>query len=169
MNDARCWVEVNENVVLQPRMSQEMVEALAELAIRVMDSVGCAVTTELAIQIVTDDFMQHLNRTYREIDAPTDVLSFVAEALPEEIAMEEPPYLGDLIIAYNYTLKVANEANHTPSDEFGLAIVHGILHLVGYDHDTPDTQKAMWEKQAELLLSLGINMVVPDFVHDSEG
>ena len=86
--------------------------------------------------------------------------------MPPEIATDEPLYLGDLLLAYPYTLSHAIAANHSPFDAFALLVVHGILHLVGYNHDDAASQQTMWAKQHDILTELGIHIVVPDFIHD---
>lgn len=120
---------------------------------------------ESAVTLVleSDAYIQNLNLQFRGVDAPTDVLSFPADAPPPEIAEEsdEPPYLGDLIIAYPYAVAQAQRENHDINDSLALLVVHGTLHLIGYDHDTPENRAEMWEVQAEALQALGIS---PDIV-----
>lgn len=120
--------------------------------------------TGLTLVNSSDEHVQALNKQYRGINAPTDVLSFPAAPLPEEMA--EAPYLGDLIVAYPYTKRHAEEAGHNPDDEFVLLAIHGTLHLLGYDHDTPENQTAMWTEQGEALGAFGINIEVPLFTFD---
>jgi probable rRNA maturation factor len=107
------------------------------------------------------------------VDAPTDILSFPAEPLPDlppELAdlNDEPPYLGDLIIAYPYTRRQAEDSGHALEDELVLLVIHGTLHLLGYDHDTPDNEERMWSAQAELLAEAGVSIQVPRFT-DRDG
>lgn len=156
-------VQISDELQLVDEMPSLVLEKLAELGERVL----AYLNTEAGVSIVIADdaFVHELNLSHRGVDATTDVLSFAAEALPDEIELDEAPYLGDLIIAYHYTLAQALAAGHKADDEFGLLVVHGILHLVGYDHNTEAEQKIMWQKQAELLQLLGIDIVVPDFVH----
>lgn len=116
----------------------------------------------LALVVTTDNYVQSLNVQYRGVDAPTDVLSFPAAPLPDEIE-GEPLYLGDLIIAYPYTVHQAQEAGHDLSDELVLLAVHGTLHLLGYDHDDADNEQAMWAEQAEALAAMGVTIDVPRF------
>lgn len=113
--------------------------------------------------VVTDDAtVQALNVQYRGIDAPTDVLSFPAEALPEELQGNEPPYLGDVILAYPYALVQAEQEKHPIADSLALLVIHGTLHLLGYDHDTPEHRVAMWQAQDTALRTLGIPLeIVP--------
>lgn len=116
----------------------------------------------LTIVIATDDEVQALNRQFRGIDAPTDVLSFPSDAPPDEILEEEPLYIGDLVIAYPYALSQAHREGHLPQDSFDLLVVHGTLHLLGYDHDTPEHKAEMWAAQERALIALAIPVsIVP--------
>jgi probable rRNA maturation factor len=203
--------------------------------------------TGVTLVLTSDEQVRALNLAYRGVDAPTDILSFPAEPLPEEIlghetpeddesededddehwprppfrgdmppelteedeaildrvwaeiaeedrqaeignvsfddeeetdfdeadledeALEGPeeayeaPYLGDLIVAYPYTARQAAKAGHTLADEFTLLVVHGTLHLLGYDHDTAENQDRMWAKQAELLAALGVTGITVEY------
>lgn len=124
--------------------------------------------SEMTVVIADDDTITRLNREYRGIDAPTDVLSFPAGSMPEEID-DEPPYLGDLVIAYPYALAQAQREGHTPADSFALLVVHGTLHLLGYDHDTPENRATMWQAQEHALVALGISpAIVPSLAGDDD-
>lgn len=131
-----------------------------------------------AISIVLTDnaTVAQLNREFRGIDAPTDVLSFPSDPLPPELADElgddEPPYLGDLVIAYPYTVAQAEREGHPLTESFMLLVVHGTLHLLGYDHNTPESRAEMWAAQDSALTTLGIPLtLVPaleEARHDGE-
>lgn len=112
--------------------------------------------TTLTVVIADNDFVQSLNRQYRNVDAPTDVLSFPADAPPIHIE-GEPPYLGDIVIAYPYASMQAQRESHDLSDSLALLVVHGTLHLLGYDHDTSDNRAIMWHAQEAALQALGIS------------
>jgi len=106
----------------------------------------------LTVVITDTDTVRELNRTYRGVDAATDVLSFAlnegeAMMLPEE----EPPYLGDVIIAFPVAKEQAIQYGHSVQEELRLLAVHGVLHLLGYDHATPEEEAVMWARQAEIL------------------
>lgn len=117
--------------------------------------------TSLTIVITDDDEVQTLNRTHRQIDAPTDVLSFPADPLPDHVT-DEPPYIGDMIIAYPYTKSQADQLQHNLSDNLSLLVIHGTLHLLNYDHDTPENRAGMWSAQADALSALNIDAsIVP--------
>jgi probable rRNA maturation factor len=151
---------------------QDTVRVAAFPASRVIAAV-CDVLAHHAIApgstlslVITDDAQVHtMNAHYRGVDAPTDILSFPADPLPAEIAAEsdEPPYLGDLIVAYPYTLRQAQEAGHDIDDELVLLAIHGTLHLLGYDHDQADNQEKMWAAQQRALEAAQVKIVVPRF------
>ncbi len=109
-------------------------------------------TVELTLIVTGDDALQELNRRYLEIDAPTDVLSFPAgEVNPENGAF----YLGDIAISYQRAQAQAALAGHPVEAELQLLVVHGVLHLLGYDHAEPDEKAAMWAAQDRVLAELG--------------
>lgn len=120
----------------------------------------------LTIVLTDNDEVAALNRQYRGVDAPTDVLSFPADEPPIEIP-DEPPYLGDLIVAYPYAASQAEQHNHPLKDSFDLLVIHGTLHLLGYDHDTPEHRSEMWNAQENALKAVGISPeIVPTLEAD---
>jgi len=107
--------------------------------------------------VVTDEReVQELNRRFRGVDAPTDVLAFGEgeQEGPFVSAPEAPPYLGDVVIAYPRAEAQAAEHGHSVEEEMRLLLVHGILHLLGYDHVTPEEKAIMWARQDEVLQAL---------------
>lgn len=122
--------------------------------------------SEMSIVISTNEAVHALNLQHRGVDAPTDVLSFPADPLPEELLDEmdeddaEAPYLGDLVIAYPYASQQAADLKHDLGDSLALLVVHGTLHLLGYDHDTDENRAEMWAEQAAVLESLGIDTAI---------
>ncbi len=104
--------------------------------------------------------MAALNQQYLGKEGPTDVLSFPARddthtfVLPPE---EETAYLGDIIIAFPYTQRQAHRLQRPLMDELILLVVHGMLHLLGYDHATPEEKAAMWTRQNEILAEMGVS------------
>lgn len=124
----------------------------------------------LSLSFEDDETVQALNRQHRHTDSPTDVLSFPFEDdLPEEMAGLHGPYWGDLVIAYPYASAQAARLGHDLSDSLALLAIHGTLHLLGYDHDTPDKRADMWEAQAEALAVLGIDAAIVPALEDLEG
>ncbi len=118
----------------------------------------------VSIVITSDEAVRELNRQYRGIDRPTDVLSFVAD--PLSVPDDDAVYLGDLILALPYIQRQAAAEGHAWEDEITLAVVHGALHLLGYDHDTPEHQARMWAAQAEALAALNVPITVREFTFD---
>ncbi|HOI85817.1 MAG TPA: rRNA maturation RNase YbeY [Acholeplasmataceae bacterium] len=98
----------------------------------------------MQIIFVTQDEIKRLNQTYRNIDKPTDVLSFV-----NDDPMDKS--LGDIFISVDQATIQAQDFGHSLDRELGFLAVHGYLHLKGYDHHTPDEEKVMIEKQEEIL------------------
>lgn len=115
--------------------------------------------------VITDDARIHqMNRQFRGVDKPTDVLSFPADSSP--LPGESEHYLGDLILALPYIQRQAGAERHAWQEEMLLAVIHGTLHLLGYDHGTPDAQRAMWAEQAAALAALDLPITVPLFKFD---
>jgi probable rRNA maturation factor len=129
-------------------------ENLEALTQRVLDAEALpAADVELAIVVGGDAQIQELNRRYRGVDAPTDVLSF---AMLDDVSAvtsspDTPLYLGDVIISYPRVLEQAAEAKHSDREELELLVVHGVLHLLGYDHDSEERKAAMWARQDAIL------------------
>ena len=115
--------------------------------------------TTLSVVFVDNAYIQNLNQQFRGIDAPTDVLSFPADEPPVDID-DEPPYIGDLIVAYPYASEQATREGHPLNDSLSLLVVHGTLHLLGYDHDTPENRAEMWAAQDAALIALGISTAI---------
>ncbi|WBL17648.1 rRNA maturation RNase YbeY [Sutcliffiella sp. NC1] len=116
---------------------------------------------ELSVTFVTNERIQEINREYRDKDYPTDVISFALEEMGEgelEIvyAEEEPTILGDIIISIQKAKEQAEEYNHSFERELGFLAVHGLLHLLGYDHETEEEEKEMFQKQKDILNAYGL-------------
>ena len=139
-------------------------ENLRTVIARLLQHVGHP-AAELTLVITDDVAVQALNREYRGVDAPTDVLSFAAQEeasdapaladLPAELAAELTNYLGDVIIAYPYATRQAAHYQNSIAAELRLLAVHGVLHLLGYDHATADEEAAMWALQSAILAAFG--------------
>ena len=131
--------------------SEERLRQVAEAALRYKGSLG-----QVTVVITDDVGIQELNRDFLGIDAPTDVLSFGAQeaAGPFVVAPEAGNYLGDVIISYPRAAAQAAEQGHSTGREIDLLVVHGLLHLLGYDHATEAEQTVMWARQDEILNSL---------------
>ena len=119
---------------------------------------GAPPGAELTIVITDDEQLQALNRQFLGIDAPTDVLSFPAEDADPDT---QGVYLGDILISYPQARAQSTSGGHTILDEVQLLVVHGVLHLLGYDHAEDAEKEKMWAIQAEILQSLGCSILGP--------
>lgn len=116
---------------------------------------GC----ELGIRITTDAELHRLNRDFRGVDAPTDVLSFAddGDRGPFVVAPDQPRYLGDIAISYQRVLAQAAEYGHSPARELAYLTVHGVLHLLGYDHERgPADEAVMRTREEAVMATLGL-------------
>jgi probable rRNA maturation factor len=108
-------------------------------------------TYHLTIALSNDAEMRALNRTWRDKDAPTNVLSFPAD---DEIS--GPGFLGDVVLAYETTLKEAREQSIAFADHASHLVVHGVLHLLGFDHANDAEAERMENLERKALAFLGI-------------
>lgn len=132
----------------------------------------------VTLTLTDNEGIRELNREYRGLDKPTDVLSFplrggpgddadirydddfetLEEELPEDA--ENDPFaelLGDIVISVPRALEQAQDYGHGADREMGFLFVHGFLHLIGYDHETDEQEKAMFAKQEEILSKAGLS------------
>ena len=111
---------------------------------------------EIGLRLTNDSQIQALNCQYRSMDKPTDVLAFAATeseiVLPSEI--DEPLYLGDIIISLDTAERQARSQNHSLVTELAWLSSHGLLHLLGWDHPDEVSLKQMLQRQSELIQSL---------------
>ena len=128
-----------------------LLESAAEHALVVG---GANAPSALSIIVTSSERVHELNRQYAGIDSPTDVLSFPVEESPYSVEPGEPPYLGDVIIAFPVARTQAVERGHSVDVELYILTIHGVLHLLGYDHDTPDRQAEMWALESAALDAL---------------
>lgn len=142
----------------------QLVEQLLQHAATILNIEG---ENEVSITFVTNDEIQQINHEYRGKNQPTDVISFAMEELGEgeiEIVGDHiPKVLGDIIISIDRTKEQAIEYGHSFERELGFLAVHGLLHLLGYDHMTEEDEKVMFSKQEEILLSFGLGRDQSEF------
>ena len=166
------WLDVDEayaELVDSKRIVSAIHATLARLNIADAD---------LSIVVASDEEVQTLNRDYRSIDAPTDVLRFPAQddggapqgdeeapqsedevaagETPDELRAEIERQLGDVIIAFPYASRQATHFGNSAADEILLLAVHGTLHMLGYDHTTLEEEAEMWQLQEETLAGHGV-------------
>lgn len=107
---------------------------------------------DLSIVITDDAQVQTLNQQFRGVNSSTDVLSFPADFVDPDT---QKKYLGDVIISYPICIDQAKSMNHSVDQELAVLVVHGVLHLMGYDHIHSKDRKIMWALQAVILERLG--------------
>jgi probable rRNA maturation factor len=132
-------------------LSVNHLQAVAKAVLRHEDRPG-----QLTLVITDDEGIRELNRDFLGRDTPTDVLAFAAqeEAGTFVVAPEAGSYLGDVIISYPRAVAQAKELGHPAEQELDLLVVHGILHLLGYDHATEGEKAMMWSRQEAILHGL---------------
>ncbi len=135
----------------------KLVEDILKMAARIEEVTG---NPELSITFVNTDRIQAINHQYRMINQPTDVISFAFEETSDEeleiVGADIPRILGDIIISVPIARQQANEYNHSFQRELGFLIVHGFLHLLGYDHQSEQDEKQMFQKQKDILDKYGL-------------
>ena len=126
---------------------------LSRLSRFVMDRMRVHPLAELCIKIVDEATIAQLNEQWMGKEGPTDVLAFPMDELRPGLVTEEPEegVLGDLVLCPAVAERQATEAGHPTKDEVELLTVHGILHLLGYDHAEPEEHREMFGLQDLLL------------------
>ncbi|MGK0550515.1 rRNA maturation RNase YbeY [Enterococcus faecalis] len=153
-----AFIDETEQV---PSTTIEEVTALLQFA---ADFLKLPEDTEMSVTFTDNARIQVINRTYREKDQPTDVISFALEEsgddeLPiifEEEAPMLPRNLGDIIISTERAAEQAAEYGHSLRREIGFLALHGFLHINGYDHMEPEDEKEMFGLQKEILDAYGL-------------
>lgn len=125
--------------------------AFERLAGFVLDREEAPVAVELSIAIVDLAEMTDLNLRYRGKEGPTDVLSFGCDDPCAVTAPDEPITLGDVVISPEVAEEQAAALGHTIEEELNLLLVHGVLHLLGYDHESDDDSSVMQARERVLL------------------
>lgn len=115
--------------------------------------------TEVSVTLTDDAHIHVLNRAYRSVDRPTDVLSFALTESeePEIVGGRGHEVLGDLVISLERVAAQADEYGHSPLRELSFLTVHGMLHLLGYDHMEEADRREMEEEQRIVMEELGIS------------
>jgi probable rRNA maturation factor len=131
-------------------------EQVVGLARDVLKAEGISPPYEISLLFTTSETVRKLNRDYRSVDSFTDVLAF--QMLPQHNA--SPPFilppdgmahLGEVIISCPQAMEQAREQGHSIGTELALLVIHGILHLLGYDHEQPEEEGRMRLREAQLL------------------
>ncbi len=145
MTSVKAIVQVQIDPSYRSAISADQIVRLVETALR---QEGEQEPASLSIVITGDGRLHELNRDYLGNDGPTDVLSFPAGEIDPDSGI---PYLGDVLISFPQAERQASEAGQDVEAELQLLIVHGVLHLLGFDHAEPEEKDRMWAAQRAIL------------------
>ncbi len=147
------------NISVERSLSVQLKESwLQGIVLKTLEIEGIVSSAEIGLVITDNKTIQKLNRTYRGDDKSTDVLAF--RMIPsinqrDEQLFVNPPdgvnHLGEVVISYTQAVKQAQQHGHGVEQELALLIIHGILHLLGYDHELPHENQQMRAKEKEIL------------------
>lgn len=121
--------------------------------------------TEMSVTLMDNEHIHEINKKYRGVDKPTDVISFAIEEadpdevpiiLPEDEEFDIPKNIGDIMVSMDKVKEQAEYLGHSEERELGFLVVHGFLHLNGYDHMKEEDEKEMFGLQREILDSYGL-------------
>lgn len=127
--------------------------SLVALAIFAMEELRIHPQAELSIQLVDEDTMAAYHLKHMDLPGPTDVMSFPMDELRAPADDEEPPlgHLGDIVLCPEVTSRQAAEHGREPQEEAEYLLIHGLLHLLGHDHATPEEKAEMFGLKDQLL------------------
>lgn len=130
--------------------------ALIAVAQHALDELGVNPMAELSMLLIDVEHMTELNKRWMDVSGPTDVLAFPMDELdpergPGHVPGETPALLGDVVLCPAVAQQQAVQAGHDMADELHLLTVHGVLHLLGYDHADPEEEREMFALQSRLL------------------
>ncbi|PRY83281.1 rRNA maturation RNase YbeY [Alkalibacterium olivapovliticus] len=145
------------------KITEDMVDWMEDLLNVAAGKLNVTDKAEVSITVVTNDKIREINKEYRDKDQVTDVISFAIEDDEEDLFKEFdldgitiPRDLGDIFISYDKAVEQATEFGHSVERELGFLMVHGFLHLNGYDHMTTEEEKIMFSLQEEILKEYGL-------------
>lgn len=131
----------------------DLISLLEKIGAFVLRLEGVGGNGEVSVVLVDNGYIHELNLTYRGQDSPTDVLAF---NLQNGCALDEEELLGDVVISLEKATEQSTALGHSLKREVAFLAVHGILHLLGYDHDTGAAEQEMKEKQELILHKFGL-------------
>jgi probable rRNA maturation factor len=137
---------------------EKVFSGLTTVAVNVLSHEGVP-PGELTIVLTDEHVIQQLNQQYLGHNTPTDVLSFTDGSLDPDTGSV---YYGDVVIALSVAATQAEAAGHPLETELTLLTVHGVLHLLEYDHSTPEKRDRMWAVQSDILSNLGYQIILPE-------
>ena len=141
-------------------LTDEIKETLEKVCLKSLQYEEFNEDCEISLSIVTNDEIHDINKQFRNIDSPTDVLSFPQLTFEEgeeaDVNENGEIVLGDIIISIDRAKEQAEEYGHSLKRELAFLSVHSMLHLMGYDHMVPDEEEDMFRRQKEILIEAGI-------------
>lgn len=154
-------IQIYDHTKEEPKENIELIQNVLEFA---GNYLKLAENTEMSVTLMHNDEIHEINKTYRQVDRATDVISFAIEddsdeapiILDDELAEEITPNIGDLMVSIDKVKEQSEYLGHSYQRELGFLCVHGFLHLNGYDHIKPEDQKIMFPLQKEILNAYGL-------------
>lgn len=163
MNDAAAHIHLHIRSAYRQR---DRAALIRKAALSALAQSSITQPAELTIRLTDDAELHALNKQFRGQDKPTDVLSFGGEGFVDGSLLPSPPTplplgeggleLGDIVISMDRVAAQAQEFGHSADEELTLMVVHGALHLLGFDHMTARRKKTMWKAQARAFEALGL-------------
>ena len=134
-------------------IDDDIYDVIEKVAKECLKLEGKGLDFEVSVSFVDNEEIQKLNRDYRNVDSPTDVLSFPMDAEETDLYI---PLLGDIVISAERALEQATEFGHSFLREVAYLAAHSMFHLMGYDHMNVQEKKIMRQKEKEVMKILGI-------------
>jgi probable rRNA maturation factor len=139
-------------------VTADWLSAIARMTLEMEKAGAC----QLSVVVTGDEQMLQLNREYAGEDHATDVLSFSLREGEQFVAPDDTDRLGEVVVSYETAKRQADAAGHHVDEEVSHLLVHGVLHLLGYDHAKPEEQEKMRAKERRILGELGIEPTYPE-------
>jgi len=155
-------IQVEEQVAsLKIPLNQKV---LKRAVLATLEQQGVTESCEVVVILSDDETLRALNRRFRGIDRSTDVLSFSDDTRGPFAGGSKrfPLYLGDIVLSVERAIAQADAASATFEQELQVLVIHGALHLLGYDHAEPSEKTQMWAAQEAVLRHLGIDISLPE-------
>lgn len=146
------------------QVSDDKIKLIKNVLDFAADELDLAANTEMSVTLVNNDRIKEINRDYRGVDRATDVISFalgdqsddLEVIMSDEMKAEIPTNLGDIFVSVDKVKEQSDFLGHSFDRELGFLVVHGFLHLNGYDHMEPEDEKVMFDLQKKILNAYGL-------------
>lgn len=154
-----------ENLQNKIEIAKEVMDLILKTVEKSLQTEGFEIPSEVSILLVDDARIKEINKEQRNIDKPTDVLSFpIVDMFEGKIISDEGDFdleeevllLGDIVVSIETAARQAEEYGHSFERELAFLVTHGVFHLLGYDHPDSIQEKRMMDKQEEVLVQLGL-------------